>query len=100
MRHTDGNIPIPDWAIPYVEALVALAALALLIAALRWSTRQTAPPKKRWGNTVGYLGGVVCVSTLFVASVFHLEFMPIPFTSFVTGFVIAGIGGSLAGWTR
>lgn len=72
MHHAaNRGIPVPDWAEPYVIALLALAAIFLLWWAFRCLRKRDDPKKVRVGNAIGF-----------------------------TGFALAGVGGTLAGWSR
>lgn len=91
---------LPKWAEPYVGALLALGAGLLLVLAMRSAVNAGRAPKKRWGDAIGYFGASVCVATLSCAAMFEIDFFPAPFVAFLSGFVLAGVGGSLAGWQR
>jgi hypothetical protein len=95
-----GHRPIPDWALPYLAAALALAALALLILSVVSARKTNASPRKRWGNTVGYLGGSISLATMSYGAALQPDLLPWPLASFAAGFIMAGIGGSLAGWQR
>lgn len=101
MHHTTNRgIPLPDGAEPYAVGLIALVAIFLLWWAFRCARDAEQPKKIRIGNALGFTGFAVWCSTLALMIALDARFTPPFVAAFVTGFVLAGVGGTLAGWSR
>lgn len=101
MHHAaNRGVPIPDWAESYAIALLVLVAIAQLWWAFRWATKRGHPTKPRVGNAIGFTGFAIWCATLALMIALDARFTPPFIAAFVTGFALAGVGGTLAGWSR
>lgn len=91
---------IPQWLEPWIGGGLLLVSLAFFVFAARYAIARKRTPKIRWGNAIGLTGAGIFFSGLGIASLFSIDFFPGLFAMSVTGFVAAGVGGTMAGWQR
>lgn len=91
---------LPDWAVLVIGVVFLLVAAGLLAFSLkaafggRWTT------KKRVGETIGRFGAGVFAATLGTLLVLGGKLSNTAFAVAALGLLLAGIGGTLAGWYR
>ncbi|MEL6739151.1 MAG: hypothetical protein AAFP26_00690 [Planctomycetota bacterium] len=94
------NQQVPDWAATAIGVAILVGAVVLLALAFKAAVAGRWTRKKRVGEAVGRLGGSIFLAVLGAAFAFHLSLSNTLFGIAAGALLLAGIGGTMAGWKR
>jgi hypothetical protein len=78
--------------------LLALLAGWFLVMSVKGALDRSESSKKRIGRAAGNVGLAIMFGAVASALALDLGFFPYLFAFFAVGMVVAGVGGSMAGW--